>query len=91
MSRLRACAVRLPVRSLLALLVVLAACTPQGLAKDDIQTGQAMVDLSDALGEVRDEQGTLQAQVDSLRLVVARQDTVLRQLANLAGVSMPMR
>jgi hypothetical protein len=31
----------------------------------------------------------LQDRVDSLTMVVARRDTVIRQLANLAGVPMP--
>ncbi|MCU0634159.1 MAG: hypothetical protein MUE41_04735 [Gemmatimonadaceae bacterium] len=74
-----------------ALAIVLTGCAPGSLAQGDIQTGQAMVELSDALTELREEQVGMQAQVDSLRLVLARQDTVLRQLANLAGVSMPLR
>lgn len=46
---------------------------------------QSMYDLQDMLMDMRDESALLQAQVDSLRFVVARQDSSLRQLANLLG------
>jgi hypothetical protein len=48
-----------------------------------------VVELGDAISELRQENAVLQAQLDSLRRMVARQDTVLRQLANLAGAPMP--
>jgi len=35
---------------------------------------------------VREETALLQAQVDSLREQVARQDTVLRRLSSMAGI-----
>jgi len=66
-----------------------AACVPDTTA--GINTAQALVELGDALNAVREEQSILQTQVDSLREVVARQDTVLRQVANVAGVPVPPR
>ncbi len=66
-----------------------AACAPDTTA--GINTAQALVELGDALNAVREEQSILQTQVDSLREVVARQDTVLRQIANVAGVPVPPR
>ncbi len=46
---------------------------------------QSMYDLQDMLLDMRDETALLQTQVDSLQFVVARQDSSLRQLANLLG------
>jgi hypothetical protein len=55
----------------------------------DFNSAQAMLDLSQSLVTLREENAGLQAQVDSLRGALAYQDTVLRQLAAAAGV--PMR
>jgi hypothetical protein len=46
-----------------------------------------MIGMSDALSGAQEETALLQAQVDSLREQVARQDTVLRRLAAMAGIS----
>ena len=54
----------------------------------DAATAQALTEIADQLGAMQQDNAALQNQVDSLRAVVARQDTVLRRLANLAGVSM---
>ncbi|HEX5076945.1 MAG TPA: hypothetical protein VFW03_27295 [Gemmatimonadaceae bacterium] len=48
---------------------------------------EQIIQLGDGLNDLRQDNAALQQQVDSLRLVVARQDTIIRQLANLAGVS----
>ena len=56
-----------------------------------MQTAQALQDLGQALTDVRQVQQGLQDQVDSLRTVVVRQDSTIRTLANLAGVSIPSR
>ncbi|HYW30331.1 MAG TPA: hypothetical protein VE869_02410 [Gemmatimonas sp.] len=75
--------------------VAMATCIATGIAacsagvpsvSTDISTRQAMLDLGQNLVDVREENAALQAQVDSLRGAVAYQDTVLRQLAGLAGV-----
>lgn len=47
-----------------------------------------MLDLSNAMTQLRDENAQLQAQIDSLRFAVAYQDTIIRQLATLSNVSM---
>jgi hypothetical protein len=54
----------------------------------DAATAQALTEIADQLGALQQDNAALQTQVDSLRTVVARQDTVLRRLANMAGVSM---
>jgi uncharacterized protein (DUF1810 family) len=55
----------------------------------DAAAAQAITEMADELGALRQDNASLQGQVDSLRGVVARQDTVLRRLANMAGVPMP--
>ena len=47
---------------------------------------EQIIQLGDGLNDLRQENAVLQQQVDSLSVVVAKQDTVLRQLANLAGI-----
>ena len=71
------------------LLLVLSAgsCLPP--SEQDLQTAQVLIELGDAMNEVRLMVGDLQDQLDSLKGVAAKQDTVIRQLANLAGVSVP--
>jgi hypothetical protein len=54
----------------------------------DAATAQALTEIADQLGALQQENAALQGQIDSLRAVVARQDTVLRRLANLAGMPM---
>ena len=66
------------------LLLLASACRPA--SQEDMSTGQALVELSDAVNDLRRESSVLQEQIDSLRVVVAQQDTLVRNLANLAGV-----
>lgn len=71
----------------LALLLLVSGCTPA--SRDDVNTGQALVELGDALSEIRQDQTVLLDRLDSLSAVVARQDTVIRTIANMAGVPVP--
>ena len=52
---------------------------------------QAMMDVGTALNQTQQDLGDLHNQIDSLKEVVARQDTVIRKLANIAGVQVPQR
>lgn len=52
----------------------------------DAATSEAIHEIVNELGMLRDDNAVLQSQVDSLRLVVARQDSLLRQVANLSGI-----
>jgi hypothetical protein len=54
----------------------------------DTTVAETLIDMSDALLALREETALLQGQVDSLREQMARQDTVLRRLASMAGVPM---
>ncbi len=48
---------------------------------------ETVMQMSDEIVTLRNEHAILQDQIDSLRFVVARQDTVLRRVAALAGIS----
>jgi hypothetical protein len=67
-------------------LAAVAACGGP-ITTGDTTLAETMIGMSDALSGVQEETALLQAQVDSLREQVARQDTVLRRLAAMAGIS----
>lgn len=73
--------------SLAAIALVVLGCLPP--SEQDLQTAQALVELGDALSEIRTDLADLQDQFDSLKVVAARQDSIVRILANLAGVPVP--
>ena len=50
---------------------------------------QALSDAATAVNGIQQDVAQLQDQVDSLRTVVARQDTTIRKLANLAHLPVP--
>lgn len=50
---------------------------------------QAMMEVGTTLTELRQDLGDLHNQVDSLKFVAARQDTIITRLANLAGLPLP--
>ena len=72
-------------RPIVLALAALAACSGP-VTTGDTTLAETVIDMSDALIAVRDETALLQAQVDSLREQVARQDTLLRRLASMAGL-----
>ena len=69
------------------LLVAAMSCMPP--TERDFQLAQTVNEMSEAMNEVRQLSYELQDRVDSLMFVMARRDTVIRQLANLAGVTVP--
>jgi hypothetical protein len=73
----------------LALLVLLVTfgCLPP--TERDFQLAQTINEMSDAMNEIRQLSYELQDRVDSLSMMMAKRDTVIRQLANLAGVPVP--
>ena len=73
---------------LLIIALTLPACTPQPA---DVNTAQQLVDIADAVHALRNENAILQEQIDSLKTVTARQDTVIIRLASQAGISLPPR
>jgi hypothetical protein len=76
---------RLPrVVAALASLLALAGCGAAA-APADVSTGEMFVEISDALNGIRQENAQMQAQLDSLREVVARQDTLIRRIGAATG------
>ena len=73
--------------SALLALLLLPGCLPA--TERDLQMAQTVTEMVDAVNEIRQSVYELQDRVDSLTLAVARRDTVVRQLANLAGVPYP--
>jgi hypothetical protein len=69
------------------LALILAGCLPA--TEKDFQMAQTIQEMTDAVNEIRMQSFELLDRVDSLTIVVAKRDTVIRQLANLAGVQMP--
>lgn len=67
---------------------ILGACSGP-VTSGDTTLAETLIEMGDALSAVREETAILQAQVDSLRQQMARQDTVLRRLASMAGMPLP--
>jgi hypothetical protein len=78
---------RITPRILVIALACLAGCGGPRTS-GDTTLAETLIDMTDALVAVREETALLQAQVDSLREQMARQDTVLRRLASMAGLSL---
>jgi hypothetical protein len=64
-----------------------AACRPDSAT--EVSLGQTIVEMGDAINTLQQDNALLQAQIDSLREVVARQDTLIRRVANAAGMPVP--
>ena len=73
--------------AVIALAMSVTGCLPA--TEKDFQMAETINEMADAVNEIRQLSYELQDRVDSLTTVVARRDSVIRQLANLAGVSMP--
>src|SRR6186997_1318283 len=68
--------------SMLVLSIVLSGCPA---SRADVAISEQIIQLGDGLNDLRQDNAVLQQQVDSLRAVVAKQDSVIRQIANLSG------
>jgi hypothetical protein len=75
-------------RILTASIFFLAGCRDP---RAEANIAQAMTDVGTQLSAMQQDYAILQSQVDSLRTVVARQDTILGRLASMAGLPMPPR
>lgn len=72
---------------LAAVLGLVVLCSGCPATRADIAMSEQIIQLGDAVNDLRQMNAELQEQIDSLRVATAKQDTVVRQLANLAGVS----
>lgn len=52
---------------------------------------QAMIDVGTQISAMQQDYSLLQGEVDSLRQVVARQDTIINRLASMAGLPLQPR
>lgn len=52
---------------------------------------QQLLDIGDALNEMGMQLSELQETVDSLRMVAARQDTIVYRMANVTGIPYSLR
>jgi hypothetical protein len=71
-------------RSLILMsLAMLAGCSNPSA---NVDLAQQLQEMGDVISETRGETAQLRVELDSLRGVIARQDTVIRQLSSMAGV-----
>jgi hypothetical protein len=78
-----------PLRARRLLLAAVAMAASAGCYQDPEQAiaqEQLLIDLGDALNQVSLQTAELTAQVDSLRAVIAKQDTAIYRMANVTGV-----
>lgn len=68
-------------------LVGIAGCLPP--TQRELQMAQALQEMSSAVNEIRQGMSEMQDQLDSLRMVAVKQDSIVHTLANLAGVQIP--
>lgn len=78
-------------RSVLRVVPLLAALGCGLPTKQDVDMAQTVYELGSAMQELRDGQMDLQERLDSLSILVGRQDSTIRSLANLMGAPMPSR
>jgi hypothetical protein len=73
---------------LLPAALLLSACRDP---RAEANIAQAMIDMGTQFSAFQQDLGLLQSQVDSLRMIVARQDTMIVRLAAAANVPIPPR
>jgi hypothetical protein len=78
-------------RNAIALLTAVTMLTSCRDPRAEANIAQAMTDVGTTINTLQQDQATLQWQVDSLRQVVARQDTIIGRLATLAGLPVSPR
>lgn len=69
--------------SMILLAALFAACRDP---RAEANIAQAMTEVGTQLNSMQQDYAILQSELDSLRQVVARQDTMLARLASMAGV-----
>ena len=80
------------VARVLAVAVFAVAMSACGLTdQPNVNTNQLLAETQEVVFGLRQELATFQDQIDSLRIELNRQDSLIRQLANLQGMPMPPR
>ena len=75
-------------RNLLLVAIALAGLSCRD-PRAEANIAQAMMEVGTTLTQIQQDLGELHNTLDSLRGVVARQDTIISRLANLAGLPIP--
>lgn len=75
----------------LLLFLAAAALTSCRDPRAEANIAQAMMQVGTEISSIHQDYAVLQSQVDSLRGVVARQDTLITRLAALANLPLPPR
>jgi hypothetical protein len=78
-------------RRYLTLLVILVATNSCRDPRAEANIAEAMMNVGTAINQIQQDLGDLHNRIDSLKEVTAYQDTVIRQLANLAGLQVRSR
>lgn len=73
---------------LLAAVLLVSGCRNM---RADANVAEAMIQIGNQISGMQQDYSTLQFTVDSLRLIVARQDTLINRLATLAGMPLSTR
>ena len=73
---------------LLAAVLLVPACRDP---RAEANIAEAMIQVGTTLSQMQQDYALLQQQVDSLRGVVARQDTIIGRLASMAGLPLSTR
>jgi hypothetical protein len=68
--------------------IVLASCRDP---RAEANIAQAMMDVGTTISTMQQDYAMLQSEVDSLRQIVARQDTTIIRLASFVGFPLPPR
>ena len=77
---------------LLPAVVLAVSASACGLSdQPNVNTAELLVETQEVVYGLREELATFQDQIDSLRVELNRQDSLIRHLANLQGMPMPPR
>lgn len=76
---------------LAAAALLVAGCGMPVPSSTAVSDGQFLLEMTETVEGLRDENVYLQAQIDSLREAVARQDTLLTRFAATNGLVLPAR
>jgi hypothetical protein len=75
---------------ILPLVLLASAVAGCGLTdQPNVNTAELLVETQEVVAGLRDELAAFQDQIDSLRVELNRQDSLIRHLANLQGMPMP--
>lgn len=76
----------------LAVLLIAGSTSACGLTEQpSVNTAELLAETQEVVFGLREELASFQDQIDSLRVELNRQDSLLRYLANLQGMPMPPR